>query len=99
MHAVQVLCAHRRGPHGVAMWRSQIEAWLTEAIAGYAAHGWYAGRPLLVTQNDYALDLFNGDTGVVIDDGTAGCAARSSVGARSSTCRRAVCPRSRRSTP
>ena len=26
---------------------------------------WYVGRPLLVTQNDYELRLYNGDTGVV----------------------------------
>jgi exodeoxyribonuclease V alpha subunit len=27
---------------------------------------WYPGRPLLVTENDYALRLHNGDTGVVV---------------------------------
>jgi exodeoxyribonuclease V alpha subunit len=27
---------------------------------------WYAGRPLLVTENDYELRLYNGDTGVVV---------------------------------
>ena len=27
---------------------------------------WYAGRPLLVTANDYGLGLNNGDTGVVV---------------------------------
>src|SRR5262249_8500976 len=27
---------------------------------------WYAGRPLLVTANDYSLRLYNGDTGVVV---------------------------------
>src|SRR6202012_3136272 len=32
---------------------------------------WYAGRPLLVTANDYGLGVYNGDTGVVVvrDDG------------------------------
>ena len=35
--------------------------------AGFAVEGeWYTGRPLLVTQNDYALRLANGDTGVVV---------------------------------
>jgi exodeoxyribonuclease V alpha subunit len=28
---------------------------------------WYVGRPLLVTANDYELQLFNGDTGVVVE--------------------------------
>ncbi len=69
MRRVQVLCGHRRGPHGVAIWRSRIESWLTESIDGYTPHGWYAGRPLLVTENDYNLGLFNGDTGVVVQVG------------------------------
>ena len=33
------------------------------------AREWYAGRPLLVTANDYGLGLYNGDTGVVVRDG------------------------------
>ena len=69
MRRVQVLCAHRRGPHGVSAWRAHIESWLTASIAGYAARGWFAGRPLLMTENDYALDLFNGDTGVAVAAG------------------------------
>ena len=37
------------------------------AVPGFAAEGeWYAGRPLLVTENDYGLRLYNGDTGVVV---------------------------------
>jgi exodeoxyribonuclease V alpha subunit len=28
--------------------------------------GWYAGRPVLVTRNDYALGLMNGDVGVAL---------------------------------
>ncbi len=66
MRRVQLLCAHRRGPHGVSTWRSRIEGWLTQSIDGYTPHGWYAGRPLLITANDYNLGLFNGDTGVVV---------------------------------
>ena len=69
MRRVQLLCAHRAGPHGVATWRTLIEQWLAQEIEGYVPHGWYAGRPLLVTANDYNLGLFNGDTGVVVADG------------------------------
>ncbi len=57
------------GPHGVSRWRAHVETWLTDAIEGYAPHGWYAGRPLLITANDYNLGLFNGDTGVVVAEG------------------------------
>ncbi len=66
---VQVLCAHRRGPAGAAKWRTEIERWLRSTIPGYGAGAWYPGRPLIVTENDYALGVFNGDTGVVVDVG------------------------------
>jgi exodeoxyribonuclease V alpha subunit len=66
--AYRLLCAHRRGPEGVATWTERIEAWLTQELDGFTADGqWYAGRPLLVTQNDYEVQLYNGDTGVVIE--------------------------------
>ena len=69
LRAVQVLCAHRRGPAGASRWRSEIERWLRSTIPGYGAGPWYPGRPLMVTENDYALGVFNGDSGVVIDAG------------------------------
>jgi exodeoxyribonuclease V alpha subunit len=62
--AFRVLCAHRRGPYGVATWTARIERWL-----GPRDGDWYPGRPLLVTENDYVLQLYNGDTGVVIASG------------------------------
>jgi len=70
LRGFRLLCAHRRGPYGVATWSARIEAWLGEAVPGFAAAGaWYAGRPLLVTENDEALRLFNGDTGVIVRTG------------------------------
>jgi exodeoxyribonuclease V alpha subunit len=67
MGAFRVLCAHRRGDHGVTSWMARIERWIADEVDGFAAEGaWYPGRPLLVTENDYALRLYNGDTGVVI---------------------------------
>ena len=64
----RLLCAHRRGPYGVATWTARVERWL--GLAGTA--GWYPGRPLLVTENDYGLGLYNGDSGVVVAHGDAG---------------------------
>jgi len=69
LRSVQVLCAHRRGPAGASRWRSEIERWLRAEITGYAGGPWYAGRPLVVTENDYGLGVFNGDTAVVVDIG------------------------------
>jgi exodeoxyribonuclease V alpha subunit len=63
----RVLCAHRRGPAGVAMWTDRIERWLAETVDGFAPDpAWYVGRPVLVTANDPSLRLYNGDTGVVV---------------------------------
>ncbi len=64
----RLLCAHRRGPYGVSAWIGHVERWLDLAGAG----GWYAGRPLLVTENDYGLGLYNGDSGVVVAHGDDG---------------------------
>lgn len=63
----RLLCAHRRGPFGVALWSRQVEEWLTAAIPDFdPSPQWHPGRPLLVTQNSPDLGLFNGDTGVVV---------------------------------
>ena len=63
----RLLCAHRRGPEGVATWTDRMEGWLASEIGDLGADGrWYVGRPLLVAENDYELRLYNGDTGVVV---------------------------------
>jgi len=63
----RLLCGHRRGPEGVATWMEHIENWLRSDVEGFTTGAdWYVGRPLIVTQNDYGLDLYNGDTGVVV---------------------------------
>ncbi len=62
----RLLCAHRRGPSGVAHWNRQVQRWLTEATGEPLWATWYAGRPILVTANDYGLKLYNGDTGVTV---------------------------------
>ncbi len=65
----RLLCAHRRGPYGVAHWNRQVERWLTDATGEPIWSAWYAGRPVIVTANDYGLRLYNGDTGVTVRDG------------------------------
>jgi exodeoxyribonuclease V alpha subunit len=65
----RLLCAHREGPAGVSRWNRHVERWLAER-PGVDLYGeWYVGRPLLVTSNDYALDVYNGETGVVVRQG------------------------------
>jgi len=61
----RLLCAHRHGPYGAAHWNRQVQRWLSDET-GQPPLEWYAGRPLLVTANDYGLRIYNGDTGVVV---------------------------------
>ncbi|MGI9017527.1 MAG: exodeoxyribonuclease V subunit alpha [Euzebya sp.] len=62
---VKVLCAHRRGPEGVQVWNAAIEGWVHD-VPSWRRPEWYAGRPVIITGNDYDLDVYNGDIGVVI---------------------------------
>ncbi len=62
----RLLCGHRSGPRGVREWTRRIENWLAVDDL-LPIHGeWYPGRPVLVTANDYSLQLFNGDIGVAV---------------------------------
>ncbi|WP_323001136.1 exodeoxyribonuclease V subunit alpha [Denitromonas sp.] len=65
--AFQLLCALRRGPWGVAGLNPRIATALHEAGLIAATEGWYAGRPVLVTRNDYGLGLMNGDIGIALE--------------------------------
>jgi exodeoxyribonuclease V alpha subunit len=65
----RVLGAHRRGPAGVERANRLVEGALAEAGLVRPTAPWYAGRPILVTRNDAALHVFNGDVGVVRRDG------------------------------
>ena len=64
----RLLCAHREGPFGVRRWNGLVERWLAEEL-GDLGGPWYVGRPLLATTNDYALDVYNGEIGVVVRQG------------------------------
>lgn len=62
----RLLCAHRRGPFGVAQWNRRVEGWLADRTGTPMWTPWYAGRPVLVTANDYGLGVYNGDAGVAV---------------------------------
>jgi exodeoxyribonuclease V alpha subunit len=67
---VRILCAHRRGPFGVATWVPRVEEWIGDRRSTRAG-AWLVGRPVLMTRNDHQLRIYNGDVGVVVatDDG------------------------------
>jgi exodeoxyribonuclease V alpha subunit len=62
----RLLCAVREGDWGVAGLNQAIEARLRQW--GHIARSgeWYEGRPVIVTRNDAALGVFNGDVGVTL---------------------------------
>ena len=76
----RVLCALRDGPRGVtalnATMTRRFRAELSlpglppagGGLEGALASPWFAGRPVLVLDNDYVLRLFNGDIGIALPD-------------------------------
>jgi exodeoxyribonuclease V alpha subunit len=70
----QLLCAVRKGEAGVEEINERLAENLRDAGLVAAAHGWYEGRPVLVTRNDYSLGLMNGDIGIALEvpDGQGG---------------------------
>jgi exodeoxyribonuclease V alpha subunit len=63
----RVLSALRKGELGV----EALNLAIARSVRGQTtrAHESYAGRPVLVTQNDYGSGLFNGDVGVLHAEG------------------------------
>ena len=63
---MRVLCALREGDWGVSGLNRAIEAALTAAGWLRKRGEWYAGRPVMVTRNDYGTGVFNGDIGIAL---------------------------------
>ena len=67
----RILCAHRHGPFGTHRFNRLVEDELRQrGLVG--REEFYPGRPIIVTRNDPATRLSNGDTGVVVDEGGGG---------------------------
>lgn len=67
----RILCALRQGPYGAVALNSLVEQTLREA--GRIEGGlWYAGRPIMITVNDYNIKLYNGDIGIAAPEASPG---------------------------
>ncbi|HYS64749.1 MAG TPA: AAA family ATPase, partial [Paraburkholderia sp.] len=68
LNRFRVLCATRSGPRGVDQVNAVMAAQVRRSAGVTLAVGaqWFAGRPVMVTRNDYALGLFNGDIGIAL---------------------------------
>lgn len=71
----QLLAALRKGESGVEELNKRIKQILikqqliglpTAEINAGEADEWYAGRPVMITRNNYTLDLMNGDIGITL---------------------------------
>ncbi|WP_225737618.1 exodeoxyribonuclease V subunit alpha [Dyella acidiphila] len=62
----QLLCAVRQGPAGTERLNREIAARLHATGWIEADRGWYEGRPVMMTRNDYSLGLMNGDVGIAL---------------------------------
>ena len=65
----RLLCALREGPFGVSGLNERLEQLLfrTQVLRSPVTGGrWYHGRPVMVSRNDSALGLFNGDIGITL---------------------------------
>lgn len=67
----RVLAAVRDGPYGLHALNRTVERRLAMRDPAVLHQRWYPGRPVMVTRNDYALRLANGDVGIVMKDATA----------------------------
>ncbi|WP_279222798.1 exodeoxyribonuclease V subunit alpha [Stutzerimonas kunmingensis] len=62
----RALTAQREGAFGVTGINEALEARFKRRLGVPARERWYAGRAVMVRQNDYALGLFNGDIGLCL---------------------------------
>ena len=64
----RVLCAFRVGPYGVESLNRTIEKILREEGLLSGTQNTCPGMPILITQNDHPLGLYNGDIGILLPD-------------------------------
>lgn len=68
LHSFKILCAVRRGDTGVAGINKMVAKYLTSKGYDCMSAEWYPGRPVMISRNEYGLDLYNGDIGICLPD-------------------------------
>ena len=64
----QALCATRLGKNSVSDINHAVEILLSNKKLIHLSGLWYCGRPIMITQNNAALQLYNGDIGICLRD-------------------------------
>jgi exodeoxyribonuclease V alpha subunit len=70
----QLLCGLRQGSSGLLALNERVQKLLQgrgllsidQGAISTAQNRWYVGRPVMINQNDYELNLFNGDIGIAM---------------------------------
>ncbi|MCD6224068.1 MAG: exodeoxyribonuclease V subunit alpha, partial [Deltaproteobacteria bacterium] len=70
LNAFKILSPVKKGPFGVFFLNRIAERILSDEGLikpnNASSDPWYPGRPVLITRNDYNLQLFNGDIGIIM---------------------------------
>ena len=66
--STRILCPTRDGDLGVETLNREMETHLEAQGLKASEQSFYHGRPIIITQNDYNLGLFNGDIGICVND-------------------------------
>lgn len=68
LNSVRILCAVRQGLQGIHHYNQLVETALQNKKIIEKDEIFYENRPILVTKNNSALDLYNGDVGIIRKD-------------------------------
>ncbi|MET0070337.1 MAG: exodeoxyribonuclease V subunit alpha [Candidatus Thiodiazotropha sp.] len=66
LYEFRLLCVLREGPRGVHAMNAAITRELIRQGQIRDQGEWYPGRPVMLSRNDYQLNLYNGETGIVL---------------------------------
>lgn len=72
----RLLCAVRQGEWGAEGLNAAIERAMVAEGSLVRRGAWYEGRPVMVTRNDAAVGVFNGDIGITLPPATPGAPLR-----------------------
>jgi exodeoxyribonuclease V alpha subunit len=65
LNQLRVLCAIREGERGLYAINKKIENYLIQKRLIKYTGDFYENRPIMITGNNYELELFNGDVGII----------------------------------
>ncbi len=72
LNRIRFLCVVRDNDQSVNKVNKQVQYYLSTKVEGFKPRpeGFYHNQPIIVTQNDYQLGIFNGDVGLVRSENT-----------------------------